>query len=147
MRTIRRGFAGVLPVVAAVALLSACTANVVLNRRPGAETGVEGTLQRCAAGEKVCTSDPNQDTSRFNAEHTAFFSLPDCPFGIARILVQNSGSSDAVAIVQCAARPQAPPSSDGGIPTISATDRASSTASLRPAEPAGARGAGSPPGS
>lgn len=75
-------------------------------------------MQRCEAPQKPCAIDPVQDSSRFNAAHTAFLTLPNCQFGIEKLLVQNSGSSDAVAIVQCAAPPQAPPSADGGIPTM-----------------------------
>ncbi|MGO9838295.1 MAG: hypothetical protein ACLP1X_29295 [Polyangiaceae bacterium] len=104
--------------VAATSLLSACPANVVLQIPPSADPGALGAMQRCEAPQKPCVTDPVQDGSRFNASNTAFLNLPNCQFGIEKLLVQNSGSSDAVAIVQCAAPPPAPLSADGGIPTM-----------------------------
>jgi hypothetical protein len=98
-----------LTIVAVCAVsLSACglTHNVVVRKRPGADTGAVGALQRCDPGEMPCTIDPNGDTSRFNDSHTTFFSFPDCPFGIEQLLIHDSGSSSAVLIAQCSARPQ-----------------------------------------
>jgi hypothetical protein len=104
--------------VAGTALLSACAANVVLQRPPSADPGALGPMQRCEAPQKACATDPVQDSSRFNAAHTTLLSLPNCQFGIEKLLVQNSGASDAVAIVQCAAPPQAALPADAGIPTM-----------------------------
>jgi hypothetical protein len=98
-------------------MLPACASNVVLRRPPDADTGTLGPFQRCGASEQPCAVDPVQDSSRFNAAHTTYFRLPNCPYGIEEILLQNAGSSTAAAIVQCAAPPQTPPSADGGIPT------------------------------
>jgi len=100
----------------ALAALSACgPANIVLRNRPGTP-GALGPLQRCGRGETPCATDPNQDGSRFDPSNAAFFSLPRCPNGIDRILVQNVNSADPVAIVECAA----PDSTPGlGIPTTS----------------------------
>jgi hypothetical protein len=104
--------------VACSLLCSACMAtNVVLRRAPDTDTGALGPMQRCDAPEKRCGTDPVQDSSRFTAANTTYFSLPNCQFGIEEILIQNSGSSAAVAVVQCAAPPQAAPAVDGGIPT------------------------------
>jgi hypothetical protein len=95
----------------------ACGANVVLQQPPSVDPGALGPMQRCEPAGP-CRTDPVQDGSRFNAANTTFLNLPNCQFGIEKILVQNSGSSDAVAIVQCAAPPQAPLSVDGGMPTM-----------------------------
>jgi hypothetical protein len=104
--------------VAATTLVSACAANVVLQQPPSADPGALGPLQRCEAPQKSCATASVQDGSLFNAANTALLNLPNCQFGIEKLLVQNAGSSDAVAIVQCAAPPQAPASADGGIPTM-----------------------------
>jgi hypothetical protein len=104
--------------VAALLAASACGANLVLQRPPGDDTGALGPMQRCEASTMPCRTDPVQDGARFNAAHTTFLNLPRCQFGIEKILVQNSGGSDAVAIVQCAAPPPAPSSTDGGMPTM-----------------------------
>jgi hypothetical protein len=101
----------------AVIVLPACAANVVLRRAPGADTGTLGPFQRCGAGNAACATDPALDSSLFNAANTTYFVLPNCPYGIAQLLVQNSGSSNAVAVVQCAGPPQPAPPTDGGIPT------------------------------
>jgi hypothetical protein len=114
---VRRIAGRVASLVASAALLSACATNVVLRRTPDTDTGALGPMQRCDAPEKHCGPDPVQDSSRFNAANTTYITLPNCPFGIEEILIQNAGSSNAGAVVQCAAPPQAPPSADGGIPT------------------------------
>jgi hypothetical protein len=105
------------PLLAGLALLCACSANVVLRRRPATDTGALGPFQRCEAVEKPCAGDPTYDSSRFNAANTTFLSLPECPFGIQEILVQDAGSADAVAIVRCAAPPIAAPAPSTGLPT------------------------------
>jgi hypothetical protein len=117
LRSRMRSCRNVARLVVAAALLSACATNVVLRRSPDVDTGALGPFQRCDAPEKPCGTDPVQDSSRFNAANTTYFRLPNCPYGIEEILVQNSGSSNAVAVVQCAAPPEAPPRADGGIPT------------------------------
>ncbi len=103
--------------ITALLCLCACSSNVVLRRAPGADTGALRALQRCNVGEAQCSPDPNPDTSRFDDSHTAYFSLPACPFGIEQIVVKDVGTSNAFADVQCAAPPPPPPSPDGGIPT------------------------------
>jgi hypothetical protein len=105
-------------VAAGACWVSACAANLVIRARPDADTGALGPLQRCEAGETPCATDPQQDTSLFNAADATHLSLPNCPFGIQEILVQNPGSSHPVALVQCSGPHQAPAGADGGIPTM-----------------------------
>ena len=102
--------AGIAPAV----LLLACTSNVVLRRAPATDTGTLGPMQRCDAPEKPCVVDPQQDTSLFNAAHTTYLTLPNCPYGIEQILIQNSGSSNVDALVECASRSE--PTEGGKIP-------------------------------
>lgn len=94
-----------------------CASNIVLRARPALDPGAVGPFQRCEAGETPCANDPTYDSSRFNHSHTTDFSLPSCDYGIQEILIQNAGSSDAVAIVRCAAPKASAPAADGGIPT------------------------------
>ena len=47
-------------------LISACAANVVLHRRPDAETGPLGPLVRCEVGDKPCQEDATYDSTVFN---------------------------------------------------------------------------------
>jgi hypothetical protein len=89
---------------------------VVLARAPNADPGGEGPLQLCSANQPACVTDGTQDTSRFNATGATQLGLPNCEFGIRRILIMNAGSSDAYADVECAARPQSAPLG-GGLPT------------------------------
>jgi hypothetical protein len=111
------GGRGILLALTTAIALPACTANVVLRRNPGSDTGTLGPFQRCDAGEKACVVNAVQDSSLLNAANTTYFTLPSCPYGIAAILVQNSGSSNAVAVVQCAGPAQPTPPSSGAIPT------------------------------
>jgi hypothetical protein len=107
----------VLVVLAALCLLG-CQAHYVMSRLPGAYTGTLGPMKRCPPGQRACADDAAYDSSKFNPANASFFALPDCPFGIQAIVVPESSSSDA--LVQCAGPPQqAPPQSDGGIPTMS----------------------------
>jgi hypothetical protein len=103
------GVAGLLSALVA----SACASNVVLHRRPDAETGPLGPLVRCEAGDKPCRDDSTYDGSVFNLSHTTFFSLPNCAYGIREIVIRDAGSSNAFVIVRCAA--PAPPGA--GLPT------------------------------
>ena len=96
------------PFILLVPLLTACAANVVVQRRPGQDTGPQGPFLRCEPGQRACQEDRTYDSARFNQSDTTFFSLPDCPHGVMRILVENAGKKDAVVIAQCAARAQAP---------------------------------------
>jgi len=98
-----RAWLHALGIAAAVALTDCATTNVVLRRRPDADTGALGPFARCEPGQTPCRDDPDYDSSRFNLSHTALFSLPNCAYGVHEILIQNAGSSDAVAIVRCAA--------------------------------------------
>jgi hypothetical protein len=98
--------------------LAGCSSNVVLRRDPGTFTGELGPMIRCEAGQEACKADRVFDSSRFNAAHTTFLRLPHCEYGYQQILIEDSGSSEAHAIVQCAAAPPAPRlAGAGGIPT------------------------------
>jgi hypothetical protein len=94
-----------------------CTRNIVIHQRPGDSTGTLVGLKHCEPDDTPCTADPSNDTSRFNASGTAFFSMPECPYKVDRILVQHAESSHPVVIAQCAAPGVAPSPSGGGIPT------------------------------
>lgn len=94
-------------------IASCCTSNVVLHRRPEAETGPLGPMLRCAPGDTPCAVDPTYDGAVFNLLSTQFFSLPDCLYGIREILIKDAGSSDALVVVRCAA----PTPTPGGLPT------------------------------
>jgi len=95
-------------------LVSACAANVVLHRRPDAETGSLGPLVRCEAGDKPCREDYAYDPVIFNLSNTTRFSLPDCAYGIRDIVIRDAGSSDAFVIVRCAGPAPTP---EQGLPT------------------------------
>jgi hypothetical protein len=117
----RQAWLGGLAALASVLVLAACSNNVVLRRRPDADTGPLGPFARCAAGERVCQDDPTYDGSRLATSHSTYFSLPNCAYGIQAILIQAAGSSDAVAIVRCAAPQPAPISGTGSeLPTTTA---------------------------
>lgn len=94
--------------------LCACASNVVLRQPPKTDTGTLGAFQRCESPEKPCRDDKTYDSSRLNAAHTRFFQLPDCPYGIHDIVIEDSGSSDAVVIARCAAPAPTAPAADGG---------------------------------
>ncbi len=101
-------------------LLVGCSKNIVIRRSPGASTGVMGPHQRCERDERPCKPDGAFDTSRFNHSGTTYFAMPECRYGIDRILVENSDSSDAVVIAECAGPPQATtgtPTSTTTVPT------------------------------
>ncbi len=107
--------AGVCALLLGAMAMSACgPTNIVLRARPGGP-GAMGPLQRCEIHESPCATDPSQDESRFNPTNASFVSLPNCPNGIDRILVQNASTANPVAIVQCAAPDSTP--GDGGIPS------------------------------
>ena len=98
--------------------LVGCASHVVLRRDPGNFTGELGPMIRCEPGQAECKVDRTFDSSRFNASHTTFLRLPHCEYGYQQILIEDSGSSEAHAVVQCAAAPPAPRlAGGGGIPT------------------------------
>ncbi len=81
----------------AIFCLGGCVPNMVLRVQNSA--GPSGPLQRCPADNGACSTDPNQDLSRFNNAGTRSFTLPACPNGIDSILIEGGNA----AIVQCAA--------------------------------------------
>ncbi len=84
-----------------------------------------GDLQRCDPGQTPCAPDKTYNTSVFNSSNTTYLAMPKCSFGINRLMLQNSGSGSAVAIVECAAEGQAAALPDGGMPTMGGTAGAS----------------------
>jgi hypothetical protein len=93
-----------------------CSANVVLARPPKLDTGPLGPFKRCSVDYGECQDDGTYDSSRLQAARTRYFRLPDCPHGIHDITVQDSGSSDAVVLVRCAA----PKQPGGALPVTAA---------------------------
>jgi hypothetical protein len=103
-----------------VIALAACGgANVFLTAPPGADPGPDGPVLECDPVEHPCKAAPTQDTSIHTSQNTTRLSLPKCPNGIENVFVQNAGSSNPVAFVQCAAPPQAT-APDGGVPVFGA---------------------------
>jgi hypothetical protein len=98
-------------------LPACCSHHIVLARWPSGDPGGDGPLQLCSAGKSACAADGTQDTSRFNLSNTTRLALPDCPFGIRRIVILDAESQDAYADVECAARPPTAPSPGGRLPT------------------------------
>lgn len=98
---------------------SGCSANVVLARPPQLDTGPLGPFQRCSVDYGECRDDGTYDSSRLQATRTRYFRLPDCPHGIHDITVQDSGSSDAVVLVRCAA-PKQQSGPGGSLPVTAA---------------------------
>jgi hypothetical protein len=89
--------------ILALFLVTGCASHSVLCRAPaGTSPGVVGTWVCKANG--ACTPDKTTDEARFNQSNTTQVTLPaECKTRIARILIQNAGSSDATVIVECAA--------------------------------------------
>src|SRR5258706_5216123 len=88
-------------------LVTGCASqHSVLCRAPaGTSPGVVGTYVCKPNG--TCAADKTTDESRFNQSNTTQVTLPvECKTRIARILIQNAGSSDATVIVECAAPDQ-----------------------------------------
>ena len=104
--------------LAAQALI-ACASHVYVARPPELDTGTFGPFQRCTVGYGACQPDETFDSARMQAAGTRYFRLPDCPYGIQDLFVQDAHSSEAELLVRCAA-PKRQPAAGGGLPVTAA---------------------------